>query len=227
MSHFNREFELRFDHLLSTSGVFGPTIHEHALILCPERLYAHPSARIDSFTKLECAGGMFLGKHVHIASFCGLGIGGGRLIMEDGSSAGQGCRVVTGSNVPGPNHGCSAVAPDAVFDRKYVWIKRNATLFVNAVVLPGVTIGEGAVVAAGAVVTKDVPDGETWGGVPARRLSSSMIFASDEKLASLVHVATVSDAIEAARQRCDGSRAADRFVEATGELYGWVDELPR
>ena len=39
---------------------------------------------------------------------------------------------------------------------------------VNAVVLPGVTIGEGAVVAAGAVVTKDVPPYSVVAGVPAK-----------------------------------------------------------
>ena len=36
----------------------------------------------------------------------------------------------------------------------------------------GVRIGERSVIAAGAIVTKDVPAHELWGGVPARRLSS-------------------------------------------------------
>lgn len=40
----------------------------------------------------------------------------------------------------------------------------------NAVILPGVTIGSNVVVAAGAVVTKDVPDNVVVGGVPARVL---------------------------------------------------------
>ena len=37
-------------------------------------------------------------------------------------------------------------------------------------ILPGVTIGNNVVVAAGAVVTKDVPDNTLVGGVPARKI---------------------------------------------------------
>ena len=43
-----------------------------------------------------------------------------------------------------------------------VWIGANAT------VLPGVTVGDGAVIAAGAVVTRDVPPMTVVGGVPAK-----------------------------------------------------------
>jgi acetyltransferase-like isoleucine patch superfamily enzyme len=41
----------------------------------------------------------------------------------------------------------------------------------NVVVLKGVTIGNGAVVAAGSVVTKSIPSLEIWGGVPAKKIS--------------------------------------------------------
>lgn len=41
----------------------------------------------------------------------------------------------------------------------------------RAIILPGVTIGRGAVVAAGAVVTKDVPPGCLVGGVPAKKIA--------------------------------------------------------
>ncbi|RTZ00895.1 antibiotic acetyltransferase [Flavobacterium sp. RSP49] len=43
-------------------------------------------------------------------------------------------------------------------------------LAANCIVLQGVTIGKHAVIVAGAVVTKDVPDGEIWGGIPAKFL---------------------------------------------------------
>ncbi len=47
-------------------------------------------------------------------------------------------------------------------------IKRRAGIGSNATILCGVTIGEGAIIGAGAVVTKDVPDYAIAAGVPAR-----------------------------------------------------------
>lgn len=47
-------------------------------------------------------------------------------------------------------------------------IKDNAWIGMNAIILKGVTIGQGAIVAAGSVVTKDVPDWTMVGGNPAR-----------------------------------------------------------
>ena len=50
----------------------------------------------------------------------------------------------------------------------HIHIKKNAWIGANATVLPGVTIGENAIVAAGAVVSKDVPDNVVVGGIPAK-----------------------------------------------------------
>ena len=47
-------------------------------------------------------------------------------------------------------------------------IGNNVWIGSRAVVLPGVTIGDGAIVAAGAVVNRDVPANTIVGGVPAR-----------------------------------------------------------
>ena len=56
---------------------------------------------------------------------------------------------------------------------KPVVIKDDVWIGANAVVLPGVTIGSHAVVAAGAVVTHDVPDNTVVGGVPAKAISTT------------------------------------------------------
>lgn len=52
-----------------------------------------------------------------------------------------------------------------------VTVGDRAWLGPNCIILPGVTIGEGSVVAGGAVVTKSIPPYEVWGGVPARRIA--------------------------------------------------------
>ena len=51
---------------------------------------------------------------------------------------------------------------------KNLHIGKNVWIGSRSVILPGVTIGDGAIVAAGAVVTKDVPTNTVVGGVPAK-----------------------------------------------------------
>ena len=48
-------------------------------------------------------------------------------------------------------------------------LRRGASIGANATILGGVVIGEGAMVGAGSLVTRDVPAGELWMGHPARR----------------------------------------------------------
>lgn len=51
---------------------------------------------------------------------------------------------------------------------KPIYIKKNAWIGAGATILQGVSIGKNAVVASGAVVSKDVPDNTVVGGIPAR-----------------------------------------------------------
>jgi len=53
---------------------------------------------------------------------------------------------------------------------KPVVIEDDVWIAARSIILPGVTIGKGAVIAAGAVVTKDVPPYTVVGGVPARKI---------------------------------------------------------
>ena len=51
-----------------------------------------------------------------------------------------------------------------------VRIGKNVWIGCHVTVLPGVAIGDNAIIGAGAVVTKNVPGGETWAGVPAGKI---------------------------------------------------------
>lgn len=65
---------------------------------------------------------------------------------------------------------------------KPVAIKDYVFIGPRAIILPGVTIGKGAVVAAGAVVTKDVAENTIVGGVPAKIISQRQIDEYDYRL---------------------------------------------
>jgi acetyltransferase-like isoleucine patch superfamily enzyme len=54
-----------------------------------------------------------------------------------------------------------------------VTLRARAFIGAGAILLPGVTVGPDATVGAGAVVTRSIPAGEVWAGVPARRLRES------------------------------------------------------
>lgn len=59
------------------------------------------------------------------------------------------------------------VAPDTPVQTAEVTIGRNVWVGRNAIIMPGVTIGDHAVIAAGAIVTRDVPSCTVVAGVPA------------------------------------------------------------
>lgn len=145
----------------------GPVLSDSPLDVEPN-IFIGSDSRIDGFVKLEGGRGLRIGDNVHVASFAHLNIGGGELIVEDGAAIASGVRIITGGNAPeGVSCSAAAVAHEQVLHAGKVRLCKNACLYAGAIVLPNVTIGEGARVMAGAVVTKDVPPFEIWGGVPA------------------------------------------------------------
>jgi acetyltransferase-like isoleucine patch superfamily enzyme len=80
---------------------------------------------------------------------------------------GQEVSIITaGHQIAGPFYRAGTLRPAAVRIGGGVWIGARATI------LPGVNVGPGTVVAAGAVVAHDVPANVLVGGVPARVLRS-------------------------------------------------------
>lgn len=87
------------------------------------------------------------------------------LVIEDYVGVGPSVRIL-GSEHTGVPVDVPAVKTDLVI--KPVRLGRESDIGMNASILPGVTVGQGAFIGAGAVVTKDVADYDIVAGVPAR-----------------------------------------------------------
>lgn len=64
---------------------------------------------------------------------------------------------------------CSIYSVSTIDEKQCpVVLKKNCRIGSHSVVMPGVTVGEDAVVGAFSFVNRDIPAGETWVGIPAR-----------------------------------------------------------
>jgi UDP-2-acetamido-3-amino-2,3-dideoxy-glucuronate N-acetyltransferase len=89
------------------------------------------------------------------------------VIVEDEVFIGHGV-MFTNDTYPQATNGDGSLQTDADWQVVETRIKRSASIGSNATILPGLTIGTKAIVGAGAVVTRDVPDYAIVVGVPAR-----------------------------------------------------------
>ena len=108
----------------------------------------------------DCGKNIKIGKNVFINAGCKFQDQGG-IEIGDGALIGPGVVLATLNHDFAPENR-STLHPSAIKIGKNVWIGSNAT------VLPGVSIGDGAIVAAGAVVTRDIPAKTIAAGVPAK-----------------------------------------------------------
>lgn len=105
--------------------------------------------------------GLSVGDHVYIGFNTYLGQG--EITLEDEVLIGN-CVSITASNHTKKGNSYRFGG----YEAKEIIVRRGAWLAGNSSIMAGVTIGEGALVAAGAVVTRDVPAHSTVGGVPAK-----------------------------------------------------------
>lgn len=118
-------------------------------------------------TFVEIQRGVKIGRNCKISSHSFLCEG---VTVEDGVFVGHGV-MFTNDKHP------RAVGDEGAMLESDDWkavptrVKKYASIGSNATILPGITIGERSLIGAGAVVTKDVPDGATVVGNPARILT--------------------------------------------------------
>lgn len=105
-----------------------------------------------------------IGKNVFINHACSfLDMGG--ITIEDEVLIGPKVNLITENHPIDPNDRRALIT-------KPILVKRRAWIGAGATILPGVTVGENSIIAAGAVVPKDVPDNVIVGGIPAKIIKS-------------------------------------------------------
>ena len=93
------------------------------------------------------------------------------MIIEDEVFIGHGV-MFTNDIYPRATNEDSSLKTEADWSVIKTLVKSRASIGSNATILPGITIGKNAIIGAGAVVTRDVPDYATVVGVPARVIGS-------------------------------------------------------
>jgi acetyltransferase-like isoleucine patch superfamily enzyme len=144
-------------------------VYEMARLIKPEVIEIGDGTQIDDFTLINGGRGIKLGRYNHITSFVSV-IGGGELITGDYVGIASGCRILTGTHTHQNGKRMISRVPaeqqEILIGR--IVLGKDVFLATNVVVMPNVTIGEGTMVSAGSVVTKDLPPWSICAGSPAR-----------------------------------------------------------
>ena len=145
-------------------------IAENAIIKQPQLIEVGNHVAIDYGVYLSTES--IIGDYVHIAPYvCVIGGVKSKLVMGDFSGIAAGSKIICGSD----DFTKGMLNPQIPLEYKEtkfttVTIEKYACIGVNCVVMPGVTIGEGSVIGAGSIVTKNT---EPWGvyiGIPAKKV---------------------------------------------------------
>ncbi|EPY5333452.1 acyltransferase [Klebsiella pneumoniae] len=137
-------------------AIYSNKVRRNALII-GENLNINFKTRVTSKTSL---GDNFNSNGLNI-------IGKGRVKVGNNFHCGFGCIILTENH----NHMGSAIPYDTTYIIKETIIEDNVWLGINVILLPGVTIGEGAIIQAGSVVVCDIPPLAIAGGHPAKVFS--------------------------------------------------------
>ncbi|MBD2178833.1 acyltransferase [Pseudanabaena sp. FACHB-1998] len=156
------------------SIVFGEkgqdiTLYPYIVFANPQNIYLKSNVIISEFCWLHGGIKTVIGNFIHIASHCSIS-GGGLCILEDFVGLSAGVRLITGSEMlkgEGLTNPTIPAKYRSVY-RSFVHLQKHSFLSTNVVVHPGITIGEGAVVASNSVVTKDVKPWTINAGNPTR-----------------------------------------------------------
>ena len=142
-------------------------IEKGVIIINPKVISIGDYSWIDRYTILEGGNGIKIGRYVHICSFCHIQ-GGGKVEIGDYACISSGCKIYSDTNYYTKRMSSALPIEQQEIKKGKVIIEKDAFIGLNSVVLPGVKIGEGAVIGANSLVNKDIPSWTIAVGSPAR-----------------------------------------------------------
>ena len=146
-------------------------VHEECNIHGLENIRFGSNVRIDAYVTIIATGPVTIGSYVHIASYCLLS-GGEGITLGDFSGLSHGVRIYTRSDdYSGQALTNPTVPPQFTrVERGPVILGKHVIIGSGSVILPDVTIEEGASVGALSLVTKSLPGWVMYFGAPARKI---------------------------------------------------------
>lgn len=151
----------------------GVTVSPLAKIIQACKVHLGDHALVDDFAFIMGGDRTSIGRYVYVACFVSI-TGGGTFEAGDFSVLGPGCRIVAGTDDFNGNSLANSTIPDRFrgVHRSFVRLAPYSVVGANTVVLPGVTVGEGAVAGACSVVTRDLAPWTINWGIPARPMKN-------------------------------------------------------
>lgn len=136
-------------------------------IVPPDKVTLGDHVQIDEGVKIFAGEEVRIGNHVHLAFGSSIS-GGGSCFIDDFAGIGTGVRIITGTDLADGSGLTNPTIPEKLrsVQRSTVRIGAHAVVFTNSVILPGVSIGEGAVIAVGSIVHHDVKPWGIYAGNP-------------------------------------------------------------
>lgn len=149
----------------------GTLIDVGVEIINPKNVSLGEFTLIDKYCQFHASeGSISIGSRCHIAPFVII-FGHGEVMIEDYVGIAAGVKVFSISEWPGGGKRlCGPMIPEEHrgLRRAPIRIERDTLIGTNVVIMPGITIGEGAVVGSNSVVTRDIPPWKIALGCPAK-----------------------------------------------------------